>query len=58
MYMFSPGNGAQCGLIIIECDLIFYAMVLYEKYTLLMSLSNLISNNSSNIATVLKTFKL
>ena len=35
--MFSLGNGAQYGLTIIECDLIFYAMVLPDKYTLLMS---------------------
>ena len=35
--MFSQGNGDQYGLTVIECCLIFHAMVLHEKYTVLMS---------------------
>ena len=37
MYMFSLGSESQYGLTIIECDLIFHAIVLHEKYTFLMS---------------------
>ena len=36
MYTFSLWNGAQYGLTIIECNLIFHDMVLHKKYTLLV----------------------
>ena len=45
------GNGAQYGLKIIECDLISHIMVLYEKYTLLMSQKHKYCYHLENVQT-------
>ena len=50
--MFSLGNGTQYRLTIIEYDLVFHAMVMHKKYTILMSQKHKYCYHLQNVQTL------